>query len=182
MNYDNKSDYALNKDTEDIVYLFADGQEVRYRKENGKVYKVVDSTDITEVPLWEMSVEEFDRVKAISNADYHERELHSKRTTRDNVSINKLIETNCVSGKSAEQEYFDYLEALDAPTETRTLKHAMAILDECLTETQRQRYIQHHYIGLTIREIADKEGTHFTTVHESLQTAEKKIKKYFKNS
>jgi DNA-directed RNA polymerase specialized sigma24 family protein len=47
-----------------------------------------------------------------------------------------------------------------------------------LTEVQRRRYRMYHAEGLTVREIAEREGSHFTAVHESLQAADKKIKKF----
>ena len=183
MNYDNKSDYAINKNTDDIVYFFADGAEKRYRKENGKVYQINTTTDGTitkvELPTWEMSIDEFDRIKPISNSDYHEREKNDKRTTRENVSINKLLDTDCVADSSAEDKYIDYLDSLNAPPETRTLKNAMTILDKCLTETQKRRYISHYQDGLSTREIAKKEGLAQRTIMDCLELTEKKINKFF---
>lgn len=185
MKFDNKSEYAINKATDDIVYLFMDGTEKRYRKENGKVYQIItdaESMEMIELPPWEISAPEFDRMKAISNSDYHKRELHGKRTTREDVSIEKLIETNCVADRSAEQEYIDYLDSVDAPPEMRTMKKAMAILNEYLTETQKRRYIQYHFCGISTVEIAAIEGVKQQSVSENLIAAQKKIKNYFLKS
>lgn len=46
-----------------------------------------------------------------------------------------------------------------------------------LTEVQRRRFIS-FVNGLTIREIAEKEGVHFTCVEETIEAARKKFKKY----
>ena len=182
LNYNSKSDYAINKKSEDIVYLFANGEEVRYRKENGRIYKVVNSVDVSEVPDWEMSAEDFDRIKAISNEDYHETEKHDKRITRNNVSIDKLIETACISDRSAEDEYFDYLDELEAEQDMRTMDNAMSILDECLNEKQKRWFLLSNFNGFSAREIARKEDISHTTVSRGLAVIDKKIKKYFANA
>lgn len=185
MKYDNKSDYAINKNTDDIVYRYADGTEKRYLKENGKVYQIVKdgkSTKTVELPSWEMTVEQFDWMKSVSDEDYHERELHTKRTTRENVTIGKLTETNCVADRSTEEEYFDNLDDPDAPPDIRTMENAMEIINVCLTEKQKRRYVQHHFCGISTVEIAVIEGVKQQSVSENLVAAQKKIKKYFLKS
>jgi DNA-directed RNA polymerase specialized sigma24 family protein len=47
-----------------------------------------------------------------------------------------------------------------------------------LTEIQRRRYIQYHVDGLSTWAIAELEGVNQKSVYESIQAAEKKIKKY----
>ena len=185
MNYDNKSNYAINKKTEDIVYPFADGTVKYYRKENGKIYEIITdakTTKMVELASWEMTVEQFDWMKVLSDTDYHESELHGKRTTRQNVSINKMMETNCIANRSAEQEYFDYLAALEAPPETKTYDNAIKILNKCLTEKQKRRFLLLHYHGLSTRQIAAMEGSAQRTIMDSIELAEKKIKKFFLKS
>ncbi len=61
--------------------------------------------------------------------------------------------------------------------EAATLHKAL----EILTDTQRRRLIAHHVDGLTFREIAYKEKVHFTSVQESILSAEQKLKKYLIN-
>jgi len=179
MKFNNKSDYSLNKKTDDIVYSFADGKEIRYRKTDGKVYIITDSVTMTEVSEKEMSADEFDRIKAISNEDYHEDEKHSKRITRENVSINKLMETACVADKSAEQEYFNYLDMLKAPPQIRTMENAIAILDKCLTETQKRRFLLMFYNCKSSYEIAELENRDHKSILESINAVHKKLTKYF---
>ena len=48
-----------------------------------------------------------------------------------------------------------------------------------MTEVQKRRFIRHFFDGMTMRQIAEEEGSHFTTVQESLDGAMKKIRKYF---
>jgi DNA-directed RNA polymerase specialized sigma24 family protein len=46
-----------------------------------------------------------------------------------------------------------------------------------LTEVQRRRYVMYHAHGKSYREIAEAEKVHFTTVEESILSAEKCIQK-----
>ena len=73
-NFNYKSDHAINKNSDDITYIFADGQEVHYRKRKGIVYKVVDNMKMIKIPSSEIDEQEFDRIKALSDEDYHEKE------------------------------------------------------------------------------------------------------------
>ena len=185
MKYDNKSDYAINKNTDDIVYRFADGTEKRFLKENGKVYQVVKdkkSTKMVELPLWEMTVEQFDWMKSVSNEDYHERELHTKRTTREDVPICKHTETNYITNRSTEEEYFENLYNCDSPPDIRTIENAREILGFCLTDIQRRRYWEYHFNGKTMRDIAFEEGVDGMAIHRSLMYADKKIKKFLEKA
>ena len=179
MKFDNKSDHAINKNTDDIVYRFANDEEIRYRKENDRIYMLTNFEEIFEVPSSEMSIEDFDRIKLISKKDYHETEKKDKRDNRQNVSINNLTETMCTADRSTEQEYFDYLAALKALPEIRTIDNAIAIINECLTEIQKRRYLLYHFSGMNTLEIAKFEGITQPSVFESILSAQKKIEKYF---
>jgi len=109
-----------------------------------------------------------------------------KNYRNSDSAVNKyacgLENTVACSVISAEDEYIN--EFFDMPEqaakERRRRKLAEQALDT-LTETQRRRYILHHAYGQTTREIAAAECAHFTTVHESLQTAERKIKQFLEN-
>lgn len=70
---------------------------------------------------------------------------------------------------SAEDEYF-HQEQLDKLTDAK----------QKLTETQRRRLELYIEDGLSMREIAKKEGVHYTAVEDSIRAAFKKIKKFLK--
>jgi RNA polymerase sigma-70 factor (ECF subfamily) len=50
-----------------------------------------------------------------------------------------------------------------------------------LPKKQRRRFVLYHEHELTYEQIAEMEGCHFTSVHESVKCAEKKIAKIIKN-
>ena len=68
----------------------------------------------------------------------------------------------------------DVLAFDDLQPAQRTIEKAMAIL-ECLSETQRRRYLLYNHDGLTIRQIASKEQVTFVAVQHSIAEAKKKI-------
>ena len=51
---------------------------------------------------------------------------------------------------------------------------------ETLTETQRRRLKMHFYDGMTVREIAEAEGTYKNAIDDSIQSGKKKIAEYLK--
>ena len=67
----------------------------------------------------------------------------------------------------------------DATFEKR--KQIMKIAINSLTETQRRRILASVYKGKTNCEIAREEGSDESSIRESINSAEKKIKKIFKN-
>ena len=164
----NNSDYALNKkNTEAVVYRFADG----------KILEITLADYIDENPG--KTAEDFIALKTLSDTDYYERDKEDYRITRKNLSIHGLEETETCAGDSLEEEVIEQPEREALENERREL--ALKAL-ETLTEIQRRRYLMYHANGLTTREIAEKEGTSQRTVMDSIQWAEKKIKKFLKTS
>ena len=51
-----------------------------------------------------------------------------------------------------------------------------------LTSTQRRRIQKYYTEGKTMQEIADEEGVNKASIHENILSAEKKLKKSFKNT
>ena len=156
------SDYALNKYSEGIVYRFAD-----------KIIEVALEDYLTENPG--KTEDDFLKLKAFSDADYHESDKSGYRQSWKNVPIGDLAETNVCSVPSAEYAVVDEPEEAER-METR-LTLAKGALDK-LTEVQRRRYIQYHADGLSSYKIAELEGKDHKTILESLRAAEKKIKKF----
>ena len=109
--------YKLNKNTPDLVYNFADEvityrkeedkngnlQIVEYRKKDGRKGKKATTRRVA--PSHEMSIEDFDAWKKQLTEDAHEYFNKDKRETRENVSIENLLETDLVCDGSVEEEY-----------------------------------------------------------------------------
>ena len=141
-----RSDYALNKHSQNIVCTQADGSCVNIKPGN---------------------CPDFDLWKALSDENYHEQEVHSQRTTRRNISMYDLPDRD-----SAVE---DILALDEPPPAQRTIENAMALLEQCLTETQQRRYLLYFRDGLTMRQIASQEQVDPTVVQRSIAAAKKKI-------
>ena len=188
MDYQNAEFYKLNKNNPDLVYNFAD-ELITYRKEtdeNGNLqiveYRKKDSrkgkkTSRRVVPSHEMSIEDFDAWKARLTEEALEYRRHDDLTTRENVSIENLLETDLVCEESVEDEFIREEEERQALP--KTMDVALGIL-VVLTPKQRSRYIQSKVYGKSVRDIAAEEGSDWTSVWESINAAEKRIEKELK--
>jgi hypothetical protein len=129
---------------------------------------VFSSADGPTIEITPADCPDFDRWKAFSDEDYHAQELHDQRTTRKDVPLDE-----------------DAIGSADEPFEDsfspHTTNEAMAILEQCLTETQRRRYLLHVCDGLTIRRIASQELVDAMAIQHSIAAAEKKIKFFLQN-
>lgn len=186
MDYQNAEFYKLNKNTPDLVYNFADElityrketdengnlQIVEYRKKDGRKGKKATIRRV--VPSYEMSIEDFDAWKEKLTKEALDYWHTDHQQTRNNVSIENLLETDLVCEESVEEEYIR--EEEDRQALPKTMKEALEILD-VLTPTQKNRYLQVKYYGKTVREVADEEGCGFQRVAKSIAQAQEKIDK-----
>ena len=183
MDYQNAEFYKLNKNNPDLVYNFAD-ETITYRKEkdeNGNPciveYRRKNGKRNTKrriVPNNEMSVEDFDTWKARLTEEALEYRRYDDLTTRNNVSIENLLDTDLVSTESVEEEY------LRQETNQHALPKDSAVINEILgllTEKQRGRYYKAKALNMSSRTIANEEGCDQSSVLESISGAEKKIQK-----
>lgn len=157
------SDYALNKFSEGIVYRFAD--------------RIVEVT--LEDYLAENSgktVQDFLELKALSDQIYHDQIIQENRTSRLDVSINGWEETEALSTIPLDTELIHKSDSKNAIEAAKQLLYSGE-----LTEVQRRRFLLHFFQGLSYRQIASREGVHFTSVHESIEAATAKLKKFFEN-
>ena len=189
MDYQNAEFYKLNKNNPDLVYNFADElityrkeedengnlQIVEYRKKDGRKGKKATTRRV--VPSHEMSIEDFDAWKARLTEEALEYRRHDDLSTRENVSIENLLETDLICEESVEDEYLRLEEERQALP--KTMEVALDILD-VLTPKQRSRYIQSKVYGKSVRDIAAEEGSDWTSVWESINAAEKRIEKELK--
>ena len=180
------SQYVANKYTEDIVYRYCNGEEDRYQKtEQGVLLIHTDQRGRITTRLMresEFPLSEFDRMKAISDEDYRERNTGDVREHRNTVSMTNLGETKmCSTAQSAEDEYIADFEPDEEETDFRTIENAMAIMNACLTETQKRRFYLYYYRNMSCRKIAMMEGVDWTSIREAIDASNQKIKKYLKN-
>lgn len=155
------SDYAVNKFSPNIVYRFADGTvEVTLQD------YLRDNPGKTE--------QDFVELKALSDEIYY---IQDRNDTRYGKRKNTL-------GSIEESELFATA-ALDVMLiqnndERNAIAAAMLLLESGdLTEIQRRRFMLHFFQGLSYRQIAQHENVHFTSVQESIEAANAKLKKYF---
>lgn len=113
MDFQNAEFYKLNKNNPDLIFNYATGT-VTYRKEatpKGKLRIVEYRKDYDKkgttrrvVPSYEFSVEDFDIWKQKLVDDSLEQRRHDDRTTRNNVNIDNLLETDLVATESVADE------------------------------------------------------------------------------
>ena len=160
------SDYALNKYSEGIVYRFADG-----------IVEYTLADYLAENPG--KTAADFQEWKALSDGIYLEQITDECRQTRKDVSIHNMEDSEAFGGETLEDEVFERPEREAAENNRREM--ARQALDK-LTEVQRRRYLLHHVEGLSTWQIAEREGVFQRAVMDSIQWAEKKIKKFLDNA
>jgi DNA-directed RNA polymerase specialized sigma subunit len=163
MNY-RESDYALNKYSDGIVYRFADS-----------IVVITLSDYLAENPG--KAEADFLELKKMSDRDYLRKDRSDNAQTKKNDTLDEAALNLAPSPEETLINKIDERE--EVKIRRQRLGKAYQALDR-LTEVQRRRYLLYHVKGKTIREIADIEGVFFTSVHECLQAAEKKIKKFLK--
>ena len=160
------SDYALNKYSEGIVYRFADGI-VEYTLAD----YLAENTGKTEA--------DFRALKALSDEIYHEQVIEDNRQNRENVSIHNMEESEDFGGDTLEDVVIERPEREAVENQRREL--ASRAFDK-LTEAQRRRYLMYYVDGMTLRQIAESEGVVHSKIQNSINAADKKIKKVLSGS
>ena len=157
-----KSDYALNKFSEGIVYQFSDRT-----LEVSMADYLRDNPDKTEADFWEL--------KALSDEIYLEQVRLETSQGKKTVSMTGLEDTVAHSAPSLDDDYI-------AADEKRRIKLAVDKLFLCgrLTPKQKERFVRHFFDGVSLRKIASDEGVHFTSVDECIRRAVDKLRAYFK--
>ena len=91
------------------------------------------------------------------------------------VSINGLEETEQLAAPPLD------LDLIHKSDTKKAKEAARRLLDSGeLTEIQQRRFLLHFVEGLSYRQIARREGVHFTSVHESIEAAAAKLQKFIK--
>lgn len=98
-----------------------------------------------------------------------ERERYEKRKHIDSHSLDDYIVTMKAITETLEETYF----------KRQKIREIMEIVESC-SAIQRKRFYLHFICGYTYKEIAKIDNCHISSVHESIKTVIKKIKKKFK--
>ena len=159
------SDYAANKYANGIVYRFANETVEVTLKDYLK-----ESPGKTEA--------DFIELKNLSDDIYLHQDRKDNAQRKKNVSIHDIEETELCAVPSPEDTVIEQADQILKEEQRREL--AKKILSK-LTDVQQRRYIQNVVRGLSTWEIAEAEGTNQKSVYESIQAANKKIKKFLKN-
>lgn len=156
-----KSDYALNKFSEGIVYQFSDGT-----LEISMEDYLRDNPAKTEADFLEL--------KALSDEIYLEQIRLETAQGNKTVSVTGLEETVAHPAPSLDDAYV-------IADEHRRIKLAVDKLFLCgkLTSKQKERFVRHFFAGTSLRKIASDEGVHFTSVDECIRRAVDKLRTYF---
>lgn len=157
------TDYALNKFSDGIVYKFGD-----------KIVEVTLDDYLAENPG--KTAADFAVLKKTSDEIYLEQARKENAQTKKNISLGALSERETLIN-SPEDRMIAGIDEDERKTEHRQQQEIAKLALDKLTETQRRRYLLHHVKGLSTREIADLEGVSQRSVMDSIEWAEKKIKK-----
>lgn len=164
-----KECYAVNKYSDGIVYPGAKFD-----------YELTLEDFLREDP--NMTQADFEYWKNISDGIYKEEDLLTTATTRKNISIHEIEESNLVSAPSAESEFFKFEDANKLTREDIVNpRFIYRIAKKELTEIQYIRFLKYYSQGKTLEDIAEEEGVNHTSILRAIDLSEKKIKKILKN-
>lgn len=156
--FNKNSIYALNKkDPDAIVYPSADGKLVRITRDDFP------------------SEEEFLAFKAWSDENFHEEEKLDHREANHILSVDDLSEAALAVPATdvlMERQY-------DRAERSRQASEMAIRLKDKLTDTQFRRWWMYEIDGKTLEYIAAQEGVAIPSVFESIESAKKKISKFF---
>ena len=117
-------------------------------------------------------------MKEISDEIYLDQASEENRQTYKNSPYYEIEESLLCLAPSPEDLIIGEIDDQEETEHRERLMEIAHLALSKLTDVQRRRYLMYHVEDKTVREIADIEGAHFTTIHESLKSAEKKINKF----
>lgn len=160
-----KSDYAINKNSPNIVYRF-----------HNEIIEITLEDYLKENP--DKTEHDFAELKALSDQIYYEQDRAESAQTRKDVSIHGLEETEHCATRALDEEWEERV------VDIQNRKYAWKALEQlftvgALTEVQKRRFRLHVFQGLSTRQIGRMEGTSHQAVAKSINLAIAKLKKYF---
>lgn len=161
----NKTDYAINKNSPNIVYRF-----------HNEIVEITLEDYLKENPG--KTEQDFAELKILSDQIYYEQDRVESAQTRKDVSIHGLEETKLCATPFLEDQLEEH------ETEKRLSRCTMKALeclfsDDVLTETQRRRLWLYIFKGFSIRQIGKLEKRSHQVVARSINLGIKKMKKFF---
>jgi RNA polymerase sigma factor (sigma-70 family) len=172
-NYKNLG-YAVNAKSENIEYAFLN--------EKNLVGSVSVTLDDFLAGNPGKTPDDYVELKRISDENYLEEKRNDYNTTHLNLNIEWAEQKGECFCPSPEDELItDIEEQEERERKARRRELGLRAFGE-LTEVQRRRYQMYHVEGLTMRQIADLEGVNHSKIQDSLNAADKKIKKFLASS
>ncbi len=165
----NKSDYSINKNSKNIVYI---------SQATGANEITLDKFLASDPNL---TKEDYDYWKTWSDEKYQEEELEARRVTRNNTSIEAMMEIRSFVSNNLEDDY-ENIQFESAVKEALSVALTKLYSDKRFSEKMKTRFEQYYYKSLSTCEIARREGVNSKTVSESINSAVKKLSKYFYES
>ena len=129
----------------------------------------------------EMQLSDFDAMKKLLTDRTTEEFNADWRITHRDVDLDKLENTDILCLPSVEEEYIERFES-EEDGDFYTIENAMEILNLCLTDVQKERYIRHKMNQEPTTQIAASQGVSQASVYESIVSSENKIKKFLKKT
>ena len=179
----------LQKDPDTIAYAHCDEIILIKREaaEDGSALLVeitinIDTEKTTSkrsIQDTEMSLSEFEAMKELLTNHTVEEFNADWRVTHKDVGLEKLENTDILCLPSVEEEYIERFES-EEDGDFYTIENAMEILNLCLTDVQKERYIRHKMNQEPTTQIAATQGVSQASVYESIVSSENKIKKFLK--
>lgn len=157
---DSKSEWAANRDSEGIVYCFADGTTQVIRLEDY----------LLENP--EYTVKDFQRIKEVSDSLYYE------RFQSDALYGNKISDTDfdTIAAMLPAPEPEPCLKIVCREQRKLAVRAALTLLHSgTLSKTQKRRFIAYFLCGKSISEIARSEKIQHQSASESIHRLSHKL-------
>ena len=160
-----KSDYALNKNSPNIVYRF-----------HNEIIEITLEDYLKENP--EKTEHDFVELKGLSDQIYYEQDRAESAQTHKDVSIHGLEETEHCATRSLEEEWEERI------ADVQNRKYAWKALEQlftvgALTKVQKRRFRLHVFQGRSTRQIGRMEGKSHQAVAKSINLAIAKLKECF---
>ena len=155
------SDYGINKYSEGIVYKTAN-----------QIIEISLADYLKANP--DKTEQDFRELKALSDEIYLEQDRTENRITQKTLSLENTKQIEDATALTIEE---NYIEKLDKQYISLAFKEFLK--DGSLTAVQKRRFIMHVFKNLSMRKIAEIEKVHFTSVQESVDSAKRKLKKFF---
>lgn len=162
----NKSDYSINKNSKNIVYI---SQKTGAKEITLKEFLASDP---------KLTEEDYEFWKNWSDDIYKDQDYKTQREGRKDLSIENMEEVFSFVSTSLEEDY----ESNEYEIQINKALHiALRRLysDKNFTPKMRSRFEKYYYGNMSTCQIAKKEMINSKTVSESINSAIKKLKKYF---